>query len=192
MRLTRHSSRRPTVVLEAVALAVTLTACTLTTPDRTTGTDSTQMDQRHYQEHVTAKSEIETLYSESTAIVGEGWNAPEYEWGGCGISAIPNTDSWVRTNQRFGPLDASPQEIAQKVAAAWNALGYRVTVETDDTLTPPRTIVSYPPYLTGSTREGFGAVFSVGENYADFRGNSRCIAPYPGLDDRFPDPTTDQ
>ncbi len=58
-----------------------------------------------HNEHVQAKAEIETLYRETIAIVGEdGWGTSEYEWRGCGRSALRSTDSWSRTRQWHGPL----------------------------------------------------------------------------------------
>lgn len=151
------------------------------------------MDEQTYQEHVRTKNEIETLYRQTIALVGDGhWGESEAGWGGCSKSALPDTDSWSRLIQWHGPLDRSPLYIARDVAALWSKLGYPTSVESDDTLTPPRKIVSYPRYLTGTTAEGFGAVFSVGDGFANFRGHSRCVTPYPDLLDRYPDNETDQ
>ncbi len=136
-----------------------------------------------------AKAEVEELYEETLAVVGPGWGWSDAEssWGGCARSSrSDNTDSWSRVNQRFGDLNAPALTIAERVAEEWNRLGYSVKVETDDTLTPPRKVVSYPAYLTGTTPEGFGAVFTVGEGYADFRGYSRCVPSDPDPDGRGP------
>lgn len=123
-----------------------------------------------------AKAEVEELYEETLAVVGPGWGSSDAEWRGCGRSSLSHdAESWSRYVQRFGPLDGSPQEIAESVAATWNRLGYSVEVESDDTISPPRKIVSYPAYLKGTTADGFGVVFTVGENYADFSGGSRCV-----------------
>jgi hypothetical protein len=137
--------------------------------------------------HEEAKAEIEEIYQRTVVIVGDGWNKPESSWGGCARSSrSDNTDSWSRVNQRFGDLNAPALTIAERVAEEWNRLGYSVKVETDDTLTPPRKVVSYPAYLTGTTPEGFGAVFTVGEGYADFRGYSRCVPSDPDLEGQVP------
>jgi hypothetical protein len=160
----------------ASGLAMVLAACA-----------QPQRDKEDYRmEHEAAKAEVEELYEKTIAIVGEGWDEPSREWRLCGRSALTDTDSWARVNQRFGPLAAAPADIAEQVAALWNRLGYPVEVVADDTITPPRKVVSYPAYLTGTTAEGFGAVFTVGEEYADFRGYSRCVPSDPALVDRFP------
>jgi hypothetical protein len=176
-----------------MALALTVSACSSLSPHTPTEAERTSMEMKHYEDHVQAKGEIETLYQETIALVGEDWwGNSEYEWRGCGRSGLRDTDSWARVNRWHGPIERTPQQIANDVAALWRSLGYPVTVQSDDTLEPPRKIVSYPPYLTGTTPEGFGAVFSIGDDYAGFRGYSRCVDQYPELDDRHPDSTTDR
>jgi hypothetical protein len=184
--------KRTALALIVAAIALSLSACGPLALDAAR-TSETDMNDRHYDEHVQAKAEIETLYQESIALVGdEHWTGSEYEWGGCGRSDKLGTDSWLRVNQWRGPLDRTPTDIANDVAELWNKRGFPVIVETDETLTPPRKIVSYPAWITGSTAEGFLAVFSVAEGFANFRGFSRCVDPYPSLDDRYPDSTTDR
>ena len=56
----------------------------------------------------------------------------------------------------------------------WTEQGYPAKVVEDNHIYPPRKVVSYPPYLTGVRRDGFGIEFTIGENYADFVGNSQC------------------
>lgn len=133
--------------------------------------------------HEQAKTEVEDLYEKTMAAVGSDWGESEAEWRGCGRSDVSDqTDSWARTNWIRGALDATPAEIADRVAALWNKLGYSVTVISDDTLTPPRFVVSYPGYLSGTTPDGFGAVFMVGSDRADFSGYSRCVPSDPESD----------
>jgi hypothetical protein len=153
-----------------------LTACSQ--PERGTGD--------YLVTHAKAKAEVENLYELTTAIVGGGWDESDREWRECGRQALTGTDSWARFNQRFGPLAQSPSAIADQVATLWNRLGYPVTVVADDTITPPRMVVSYPPYLTGPTTDGFSAVFTVGEEYADFDASSRCVASDPSIVGRYP------
>lgn len=137
-------------------------------------------------EHDQAKAEVETLYDRTVTIVGEdGWKVDTREWAGCGRRSLRDTDSWARFSQRIAPLDAPPQQVAERVAEAWIELGYDVRVVTDDTLTPPRKIVSYPAYLTGTTADGFGAMFTVGEGYADLSVDSRCVPSDPTAE-RYP------
>lgn len=131
-------------------------------------------------EHDKAKAEVEALYERTLAIVGEdGWKVDTREWRGCGRSSLRDTDSWNRFSQRKAPLSDSPESIAQRVADAWTEMGYPVTVLSDDSLIRDRWIVSYPPFLTGTTADGFGITFSVGADYADFDAGSRCVPSDP-------------
>lgn len=171
--MTRRFRRLVVTVAGTVALMGVLSGC------------STAEEGERSVDRDGAKAEVEELYEETLAVVGPGWGWSDAEssWGGCARSSrSDNTDSWSRVNQRFGELNAPALTIAERVAKEWNRLGYSVKVETDDTLNPPRKVVSYPAYLTGTTPEGFGAVFTVGEDYADFRGYSRCVPSDPDLE----------
>jgi hypothetical protein len=77
--------------------------------------------------------------------------------------------------QAFSGVGEDASAIAEDVARKWGALGYDVDLAEQPGATPPRKVVSYPAYLTGVTKEGFGVVFSVSEDYADFLGYSRCV-----------------
>ncbi|MEY9853774.1 hypothetical protein ABH923_003452 [Leifsonia sp. EB41] len=52
-------------------------------------------------------------------------------------------------------------------------------------VSPLRKVVSYPPYLTGVRADGFAIEFTIGENYSDFVGYSRC-APIDPDDPTLP------
>ncbi|GAA0424189.1 hypothetical protein GCM10009543_19050 [Leifsonia naganoensis] len=142
----------------------------------------------HLMKHEEAKAEVEKLYEQTLAIVGDGWDAPSSaSWGACGKWSLgKDRDSWSRFTQRFGQLEEPPEEIAARVAELWNGLGYAVRVVADDTLTPPRKVVSYPGYLAGTTSDGFGALFTVGDGYADFSAGSRCVPSDPDLEGQVP------
>ncbi|UAJ79725.1 hypothetical protein IT072_01085 [Leifsonia sp. ZF2019] len=134
-------------------------------------------ERNHELDHHRAKAEVDSLYTQTLAIVGDGWNPPSSEeWRGCGRTSMAGeNESWSRFTQRFGQLDETPQRLAEKVAELWTKLGYPVHVVSDDRMSPPREVVSYPAYLTGTTQDGFGAVFTVGDGYADFSAGSRCV-----------------
>jgi hypothetical protein len=171
--MTRSAVRRVVISVLAFAVLTVLIGCSQ--PQIAEGDTHVQ--------HAEAKSEIEELYEKTLAIVGDGWTEGDREWRGCGRSALTDTDSWARFSQRFGPLGSSPEELADEVASLWNQLGYPVKVVTDTNFAPPRKVVSYPPYLTGTTQEGFGAVFMVGPDYAGIRGRSRCVPSDPAFDE---------
>jgi hypothetical protein len=160
----------------ASGLAIVLAACSQ--PER---------DKEDYRMgHEAAKVEVEELYEKTIAIVGDGWTTVTKEWDVCGRLALTDTDSWNRFSQRIDTLTGPPEQIAARVAALWDSLGYEVSVVSDDELIPQRQIVSYPPFLTGTTTDGFSAVFTIGEGYADFDAGSRCVPSDPALVDRFP------
>ncbi|WP_226656826.1 hypothetical protein [Leifsonia sp. LS1] len=136
-------------------------------------------------EHDRARAEVDTLYEQTLAVVGDGWNpASSAEWRGCTrLSLADEQESWARFTQRFGELDQTPHAIAVQIAQLWNRLGYPADIVSDDRMTPPRKVVSYPAYLTGTTEEGFGVVFTIGDGYADFTGYSRCVPVDADRDD---------
>jgi hypothetical protein len=121
---------------------------------------------------------IRLLYAATVEAVGPGWREDYLSWlpGGDYDDGTPS-DYFSASATRRGDLDRSPQEVAEAVASAWFALGYPVTVVSDDTIRPPQKIVSYPAYLTGRDATGFAADFSVGRGVANFSADS---PPYPG------------
>lgn len=125
-----------------------------------------------------AEQRIRTLYAKTVEAVGNGWKEDYLNWqpGGDFDDGTP-FDTFSASASRRGDLGRSPQDIAEAVAAAWFALGYPVTVESDDTIRPPQKIVAYPAYLTGKDETGFSAEFSVGQGVAYFMAES---PPYPG------------
>ncbi|WP_235557014.1 hypothetical protein [Microbacterium sp. Leaf203] len=76
-----------------------------------------------------------------------------------------------------------------RLARAWQERGHRVTVERDTNLTPPRWILSDPPYLTGTHPHGSFFTLNVGEGLVYFDATSACV---PGdilqLNARTPSP----
>ena len=147
------------------------------------------MEEQDKADRAAVLQEIQRLYDEATALVADAWpNTPEKEWGtGCGDYADgTESESWNIANQYKGPTKSSPEVTAERVAALWTEHEFPTKVVEDDRINPPRKVVSYPPYLTGVRSDGFGIQSTIGENYADFIGNSRC-APIDPDDPRRPE-----
>ncbi|WP_233265502.1 hypothetical protein [Leifsonia sp. AG29] len=181
---------RPGVVVRTVALAALLTTVALTgcAHQPKTAKEIQQVEDQDRADRAAVRQEIQRLYDEATALVADTWpNRAEAEWGfGCGDYADGTpSESWNIFNVYYGPTKFSPKETAERVAQLWTERGYPTKVVEDNHIFPPRKVVSYPPYLTGLRADGFGIQFTIGENLADFVGDSQC-APIDPDDPRLP------
>ena len=177
MMLASTARRTRRAVVRAVALAVLLATVAMTgCAQEPTAKEKQQVEEQDKADRAAVRGEIQRIYDEATALVSDSWPTPDKEWGtGCGDYADGTpSESWNIFNQYFGPTKSSPEETAERVAQLWTEHGYPTTVVEDDRIDPPRKVVSYPPYLTGVRKDGLGIVFTIGENYADFRGYSQC------------------
>ncbi|MEY9853775.1 hypothetical protein ABH923_003453 [Leifsonia sp. EB41] len=187
--MTASTTRYRRSVLRIVALSALLVTGTLTGcgAQPKTAKEIQQMEDQDRSDRAAVQQEIQALYDETTALVADTWPKPEFEWGyGCGEYADgTESESWNIFNQYKGPTKSSPEETAERVAALWTKRGFPTKVIEDNNIYPPRKVVSYPPYLTGVRKDGLGIVFTIGGNYSDFRGYSRC-APIDPYDPRLP------
>lgn len=188
--MTTLSRPRTRVLLRTVALTAALITGTLTgcAPQPKTAKEIQQMEDRDRADRAAVQQEIQDLYDEATALVADNWpTVPDKSWGtGCGNYADgTESESWNIFNQYFGPTKRSPEETAERIAALWTEHGFPTKVIEDNNIYPPRKVVSYPPYLTGVREDGLGIVFTIGENYSDFRAYSRC-APIDPDDPTLP------
>ena len=189
MMLASTARRTRRAVVRAVALAVLLATVAMTgCAQGPTAKEIQQVEEQDKADRAAVRGEIQRIYDEATALVADSWPTPDKEWGtGCGDYADgTESESWNIANQYKGPTKSSPEETAERVAKMWTDYGFPTKVVEDNKINPPRKVVSYPPYLTGEREDGFGIVFTIGENYADFVGNSRC-APIDPDDPRRPE-----
>jgi hypothetical protein len=123
-----------------------------------------------------AEREVMDLYDATATLVPGGWIDGTRTWTSC-RTASGATGGHFRlfAQRREQALPTTPQNLMQKAQSAWADLGYRVDIENDDSLRPPRLILSNPPWLTGSGPDGLLLQFTVGRDYADFSGLSRCV-----------------
>jgi len=162
------------VVLAALLTSSALTGCAA---QQRTAKEIQQVEDSDRADRVAVEQEIRRLYDEATALVADTWPSPDtMDWGtGCGDYADGTpSESWNIFNQYKGPTKSSAEETAERVAKMWTDYGFPTKVVEDNKIYPPRKVVSYPPYLTGVREDGFAIVFTIGENYADFSGYSRC------------------
>jgi hypothetical protein len=185
----RRHHHRITFRVAAFTAALITAALTGCAPHPTTAKEIQQMEDQDKADRAAVQQEVQRLYDEATALVSDAWPRPySMEWGtGCGDYADgTESESWNIFNQYKGPTKSSPEETAERVARMWTEHGFPTKVVEDNHINPPRKVVSYPPYLTGVREDGFGILFTIGENYADFDGNSRC-APVDPDDPRRPE-----
>ena len=76
---------------------------------------------------------------------------------------------------RSAPLPGEPADLITKAQLVWQKYGHDVTVERDTNLTPPRWVLSDPPYLTGAHSDGSYYLLDVSESAVYFRAYSACV-----------------
>jgi hypothetical protein len=128
-----------------------------------------------------ARDEVLNLYTPTSTLIGGTWNKALVEWDECTDSAGKSGVFFnFYAQRRAQPLD-DPDAVAEQARALWAERGHAVKVVADDSLTPPRRILSDPAWMSGSSPDGLLLQLTIGTDYADFTGTSRCV---PGdLDD---------
>jgi hypothetical protein len=123
-----------------------------------------------------AKREVLSLYQATQDLLGGDWNDDTHNWGPCGTSEGKEGVSYMLFSQRiYQALPADPSKVAAQAQSIWARFGHSVEIEQNDVMTPPRHILSDPPWLAGSEPSGLLVQFTVGEDYADFYATSRCV-----------------
>ena len=82
---------------------------------------------------------------------------------------------WSMAASRTAPLSGAPADLIVQAQRAWQERGHDVTVERDTNLTPPRWILSDPPYLTGTHSDGSYYTLNIGDGLAYFDATSGCV-----------------
>jgi hypothetical protein len=124
-----------------------------------------------------AKLEIRTLYEATRDLIPGDWSEGTGSWGPCRTESVQDGVEYnIFSQRRNRPLPSEAKSIAEEAQDLWARHGHSVEIEHDQTLTPPRYILSDPPYLTGSSPSGLWFRFTVGEDYADFTATSRCVS----------------
>lgn len=121
------------------------------------------------------------------SVVGkDGWEDEQPAWLICG-SGGEDAAQYTYAATRKLPLPAAPEEVAKRVVDALAKIGYSgARVQRDDTLTPPRPVISYPNgYNGGAAADGFLVQFQAFESYADLSINGHCV---PGKAPKFGTP----
>ncbi|WP_307217521.1 hypothetical protein [Microbacterium sp. SORGH_AS_0888] len=72
-------------------------------------------------------------------------------------------------------MPGTPADLIAQAQKAWQERGHDVKVERDTNLTPPRWILSDPPYLTGTHSDGSYYLLDVNESAIYFRAYSACV-----------------
>lgn len=124
-----------------------------------------------------AHQNVIDVFDTIRSVVGDdGWDGDfESSWGAC--QSKSGSSQFSLYAARRSPLDASPDAVTKRVAAALEASGYdNVRVQHDRSLRPPRTVIGYPNGYNGGTGEdGFGIQFQSGTDYAATIIYGHCI-----------------
>lgn len=122
---------------------------------------------------------VMSIFRAVKSVVGaDGWDeGTESSWLGCSSNG-EDAAQFSLVAIRKHPLPAAPDEVTRDVAKALQTdvgLG-GVPVQHDDTLRPPRTVVSYPNgYNGGTAADGFGVEFQSGTDFASLIVWGHCV-----------------
>lgn len=124
-----------------------------------------------------SKSQVMNLFEAIQKEVGGNWNVGAKTWDECKSSAAaPSAQFTLAAERNSQPLAGTPDEVAARVRSAIERHGYAVKVQHDPTLTPPRAVIGFPRgYLQGNEPDGFGFLFSVGDNFVHFDMTGHCV-----------------
>jgi len=154
------------LVPAGLALALLLTACAPAGDPTPKGPDMTPEQ---------VKAQIMDLYQASAAATApDGWDV-NGSWSACPDDASGPRVRWNLLASRTAPLPAAPADLIVQAQKAWQERGHDVTVERDTNLTPPRWILSDPPYLTGTHSDGSYYALDIGDGVAYFEAYSGCV-----------------
>jgi len=154
------------LVPAGLALALLLTACAPAGDPTPKGPDMTPEQ---------VKAQIMDLYQASAAATApDGWDV-DGSWLACSDDSSGGRVKWSMAASRTAPLSGAPADLIVQAQRAWQERGHDVTVERDTNLTPPRWILSDPPYLTGTHSDGSYYTLDVSESAIYFRAKSGCV-----------------
>ncbi|MFF1634266.1 hypothetical protein [Leifsonia sp. NPDC058248] len=153
-----------------------VTSCA-SSPDSTTSDQSRAKDMAAMMTPEQAKQEVRALYEATRDLMPGNWFEDTRTWGTC-TTASGESGAYYEflAQRRDQPLPADPASIAEQAQRVWAAHGHPVRIQRDKTLDPPRWILSDPAWLAGTGPDGLLLQFTVGDDYADFIANSRCVA----------------
>ncbi len=158
--------KRILALLLAVFLTVTLPACS--SRDKPTPKASEMTPEE-------IRAQIEDLYQASVAATAaDGWEVSD-SWTDCSDGPSRPRVNLLFAASRTAPLPGAPADLITHARTAWKERGHDVTVERDTNLTPPRWILSDPPYLTGSYPDGSYYTLDISESAIYFRAYSACV-----------------
>ncbi|MGN8050588.1 hypothetical protein ACTJKO_12950 [Curtobacterium sp. 22159] len=149
-----------------------LTACSDTGPHAPASKNSSMTPEQSHEN-------VMSIFRAVKSVVGEeGWEAgTQSSWLGCSSNGEDGAQ-FTLTAIRKHPLPAAADDVTRRVAKALKTdVGLDgVPVQHDDTLRPPRTVVSYPNgYNGGTAADGFGVEFQSGTDLASLLVWGHCV-----------------
>ena len=123
-----------------------------------------------------AEAEVRTIFEATKELMGGTWEEDTRSWGACDTrdiaGGVAHSFLAIRSPE---PLPGDPEIIAEKLREIWHAHGRTVEKITyDESMDPPRHIVSDPPWLAGRSPDGSLYQSTIGTDYASFQAKSRC------------------
>jgi hypothetical protein len=166
-QVTMNTRSLAPLVPAGLALALLLTACAPAGDPTPKGPDMTPEE---------VKAQIMDLYQASAAALApDGWKVDDVSWLACSDDSSGPRVKLMFAASRTAPLPGAPADLIVQAQKAWQERGHDVTVERDTNLTPPRWILSDPPYLTGTHSDGSYYTLDIGDGVAYFEAKSGCV-----------------
>ncbi|MDQ1178126.1 hypothetical protein QE416_002862 [Microbacterium sp. SORGH_AS 421] len=157
---------RRTYIAVSVLLVGLLTACSPGGEQNSKGPEMTPE---------AVEAQITDLYEASAAAIApDGWKV-DASWLSCSDNSTGDGVNLLFAASRSAPLPGDPAELISQAQIVWQKHGHDVTIERDTNLTPPRWILSDPPYLTGTHPDGSYYLLDVSESAVYFRAYSACV-----------------
>lgn len=115
------------------------------------------------------------LYSAAQHVIGvDGWSLQK-QWFSCGLEDGVAEVQLRLDSQLTATLSDTPENLAMRVQEKWSTLGVDATLTVNTELDPTRYIVSDPPFLAGTHKDGAITDLWVGTGLANFGYVSPCV-----------------
>lgn len=158
---------RGTSIAASALFVVLLTACSPGGDQNSKGAEMTPED---------VKAQILDLYEASAAAVAaDGWKVDDSSWLACPDDSAEPRVKLSFSASRAEPLPGTAADLIASAQKVWQERGHDVTIERDMNLTPPRWILSDPPYLTGTEPDGSYYLLDVNDRAVYFQATSACV-----------------
>jgi len=157
-------------------VATLITGCSASGPHASASTESSMTVQESHQD-------VLDVFAAITSVVGEdGWaEGTESEWNGCSSQGEAGAQ-FMLTAIRNQPLSGTPDDVTKRVLEKLESkLGMEgISMQHDETLSPPRTVIGYPNgYNGGTAADGYGLQFQTDPDFVGVIIYGHCVSGDP-------------